>query len=93
MDIRVPINGLSYRAVKRMDFQFSEQNEPPQIMLGRVKHFSSLKWIFNIFSVINFCQFKILCMKNSNNAFKNIETKRFRIVCVLGLIFLTSAAW
>lgn len=46
-----------------MDFQFSAQNEPPQIILGQVKHFSNLKWIFSTFSVINFCQFKIFCMK------------------------------
>jgi len=76
-----------------MNFQFSEQNEPPQIILGQVKHFSNLKWIFNIFSVINFCQFKILCMKNANNAFKNVEAICFRIVSVLDFIFLTSVAW
>lgn len=58
-----------------MDFQFSEQNEQPQTILGQVKHFSNLKWIFNIFLVINFCQFKILCVKNSNNASEIIETK------------------
>lgn len=90
--IWVSVNGLSYRAVKRMDFQFSEQNELPQIILAQVKHFSNLKWIFNIFPILIFVSLKSLYEK-LNNAFGNIEIKCFRIAWVLDLIFLTSAAW
>lgn len=57
-----------------------------------MKHFPNLKWIFSIFLVINICQFKILHMKNSGSAFKNIETKCFRVACLRDFIFLTSAA-
>lgn len=46
-----------------MDFLFPEQNELPQIILGQVKHFSNLKWIFNIFPILIFVSLKYFVWK------------------------------
>jgi len=52
-----------------------------QTTLGQVEYFSNLKWIFNIFSVINFCPFKIFCMKTSY-ASKNTQNAS-ELFCIL----------